>query len=71
MKAEDLFLRYKGGDVIEHLFVNGLNKDTIGGFVSFEEAAKYRDIWGVNDTFVVLFKRGFRLRIAQKPERIK
>lgn len=71
MKAEDLFKRYKGGDVVEHLFVNGWHKYTIGGFASFEEAAKYRDVCGVNDAFVVLFKGGFRLGIAQKPVRIK
>jgi tetratricopeptide (TPR) repeat protein len=66
MGPEDLFKRYKGGDVIEHLFVEGWHKYTIGGFETFDEAAKYRDSCGVSDAFVVLFKGGMRLGIAKK-----
>jgi len=66
MGPKDLFKRYQGGAVIEHLFVQGWHKYTIGGFETFEEAAKYRDVCGVNDAFVVLFKGGYRLGIARK-----
>lgn len=66
MGPEDLFKRYKGGDVIEHLYVEGWHKYTIGGFETFDEAAKYRDSCGVSDAFVVLFKGGMRLGIAKK-----
>ena len=66
MTPLDLFKRYKGKDVIEHLYVEGWHKYTIGGFETFEEAAKYRDSCGVSDAFVVLFKGGMRLGIAKK-----
>lgn len=66
MGPKDLFKRYKGGAVIEHLFVEEWHKYTIGGFETFEEAAKYRDACGVKDAFVVLFKGGYRLGIARK-----
>ena len=66
MGPKDLFKRYKGGAVIEHLYVEEWHKYTIGGFETFEEAAKYRDDCGVKDAFVVLFKGGYRLGIARK-----
>lgn len=71
MGPTDLFERYKGGDVIEHLYVEGWHKYTIGGFPTFEEAAKYRDICGVHDAFVVIFKGGYRLGIAKKTGGVK
>ncbi len=67
MDPKDLFKRYKGGDVIDHLFVENWHKYTIGGFLTFKEAAKYRDACGVKDAFVVLFKGGYRLGIARRP----
>lgn len=71
MGPTDLFERYKGGDVIEHLYVEGWHKYTIGGFPTFEEAAKYRDTCGVHDAFVVIFKGGYRLGIAKKTGGVK
>ena len=67
MDPAELFRRYKGGDVIEHLFVENWHKYTIGGFLTFKEAANYRDDCGVKDAFVVLFKGGYRLGIARRP----
>ncbi|WP_180335772.1 PD40 domain-containing protein [Labilibaculum filiforme] len=67
MNPNDLFSRYKGGDVIDHLFVENWHKYTIGGFLTFKEAAQYRDACGVKDAFVVLFKGGYRLGIARRP----
>lgn len=67
MKPAGLFQRYKGDDVIEHLFVEEWHKYTIGEFLTFKEAAKYRDACGVKDAFVVLFKGGYRLGIARRP----
>ncbi|GAB7087000.1 tetratricopeptide repeat protein [Marinifilum fragile] len=71
MGPTDLFERYKGGGVIEHLYVEGWHKYTIGGFTTFEEAAKYRDACGVQDAFVVIFKGGYRLGIAKKTGGVK
>lgn len=71
MGPKDLFQRYKGGDVIEHLYVEGWHKYTIGGFETFDEAAEYRDSCGVNDAFVVIFKGGYRLGIAKKTGGVK
>lgn len=71
MGPKDLFQRYKGGGVIEHLFVEGWHKYTIGGFKTFDEAALYRDKCGVDDAFVVLFKGGYRLGIARKTGGVK
>ncbi|PXY01129.1 hypothetical protein DF185_10790 [Marinifilum breve] len=71
MGPKDLFQRYKGGDVIEHLYIEGWHKYTIGGFPTFEEAAKYRDSCGVQDAFVVIFKGGYRLGIAKKTGGVK
>lgn len=67
MKPKDIFSRYKGGEVIDHLFVDGWHKYTIGEFSIFKEAAKFRDSSGVKDAFVVLFKGGYRLGIARRP----
>lgn len=67
MDSKELFKRYKGGDVIDHLFVEEWHKYTIGGFETFEKAAAYKDACGVSDAFVVLFKGGYRLGIAQRP----
>lgn len=67
MSSKDLFIRYKGGDVIDHLFVEDWHKYTIGEFLTFKEAAKNRDSCGVKDAFVVLFKGGYRLGIARRP----
>ncbi|WP_321308997.1 tetratricopeptide repeat protein [Marinifilum fragile] len=71
MGPTGLFERYKGGGVIEHLYVEGWHKYTIGGFPTFEEAAKYRDACGVQDAFVVIFKGGYRLGIAKKTGGVK
>ncbi|NOU59059.1 PD40 domain-containing protein [Marinifilum caeruleilacunae] len=71
MGPADLFKRYKGGDVIEHLYVEGWHKYTIGGFETFDEAAEYRDSCGVHDAFVVIFKGGYRLGIAKKTGGVK
>lgn len=71
MGPKDLFQRYKGGDVIEHLYVEGWHKYTIGGFETFEEAAQHRDNCGVDDAFVVLFKGGYRLGIAKRTGGLK
>ncbi|MDQ2177342.1 hypothetical protein [Marinifilum sp. D714] len=71
MGPKDLFQRYQGGDVIEHLYVEGWHKYTIGGFPTFEDAAKYRDSCGVHDAFVVIFKGGYRLGIAKKTGGVK
>ncbi|WP_421920019.1 hypothetical protein [Marinifilum sp.] len=71
MEPTDLFKRYKGGDVIEHLYVEGWHKYTIGGFATFEEAAEHRDACGVFDAFVVIFKGGYRLGIAKKTGGVK
>jgi tetratricopeptide (TPR) repeat protein len=71
MGPKDLFKRYNGGDVIEHLFVEGWHKYTIGKFETFEEAAKYRNSCGVHDAFVVIFKGGYRLGIAKKTGGVK
>ncbi len=67
MNPKDIFNRYKGGEVIDHLFVEGWHKYTIGGFTTFKEAAAFRDACGVKDAFVVLFKGGYRLGIARRP----
>jgi len=67
MESKEIFNRYKGGEVIDHLFVEGWHKYTIGEFLTFKEAAKFRDSSGVDDAFVVLFKGGYRLGIARKP----
>ena len=67
MNPTGLFRRYKGDDVIEHLFVENWHKYTIGEFSSFEDAAKHRDACGVKDAFIVLFKGGLRLGIARRP----
>lgn len=67
MEPKGLFNRYKGGEVIDHLFVEGWHKYTIGEFLTFKEAAKFRDSSGVKDAFVVLFKGGYRLGIARRP----
>ncbi|PCH70677.1 MAG: hypothetical protein COC06_03965 [Bacteroidales bacterium] len=67
MHPKEIFNRYKGGDVIDHLFVENWHKYTIGEFLTFKDAAKYRDACGVKDAFVVLFKGGYRLGIASKP----
>lgn len=67
MQPKGLFSRYKGGEVIDHLFVEGWHKYTIGEFKTFKEAAKFRDSCGVKDAFVVLFKGGYRLGIARRP----
>ncbi len=67
MNPKDIFNRYKGGDVVDHLFVEDWHKYTIGGFLTFKEAAAYRDSCGVKDAFVVLFKGGYRLGIARRP----
>ncbi|BAX81407.1 PD40 domain-containing protein [Labilibaculum antarcticum] len=67
MEPKDIFNRYKGGEVIDHLFVEGWHRYTIGEFSTFKEAAKYRDSCGVKDAFVVLFKGGYRLGLARRP----
>lgn len=67
MEPKDIFNRYKGGEVIDHLFVEAWHKYTIGEFSTFKEAAKFRDSCGVKDAFVVLFKGGYRLGIARRP----
>ena len=51
----------------QHLFVDNWHKYTIGAFLTFKEAAKYRETCGVKDAFVVLFKGGYRLGIARRP----
>jgi tetratricopeptide (TPR) repeat protein len=67
MDSKDIYKRYKGEDVVEHLFVENWHKYTIGRFLTYKEAANYRDNCGVKDAFVVLFKGGYRLGIARKP----
>ncbi|WP_372754142.1 hypothetical protein [Labilibaculum sp.] len=67
MDSMDIYKRYKGQGVVEHLFVENWHKYTIGRFLTFKEAAKYRDNCGVKDAFVVLFKGGIRLGIARRP----
>lgn len=67
MDSNEIYKRYTGEDVIEHLFVENWHKYTIGRFLDYKEAARYRDHCGVKDAFVVLFKGGYRLGIARKP----
>ncbi|RUT79578.1 PD40 domain-containing protein [Ancylomarina longa] len=71
MGTVELFKRYKGGDVIEHLFVGGWHRYTIGGFNTYEEAAKYKDSCGVPDAFVVLFKGDYRIGFTHRTGAVK
>ncbi|MFA8433285.1 MAG: hypothetical protein ACEPOZ_02110 [Marinifilaceae bacterium] len=66
LSVDELHERYKGQRVIEHLFVGGWHRYTIGNVKSFEEAELMRDQTGVADAFIVLFKGEHRLGLARK-----
>lgn len=72
MNYQVLTRKYKGSDVIEHLYLKGWkwHKYTIGGFSSLAEAAKYRDECGVKDAFVVHFKGKVSLGIVKKQSKV-